>query len=158
MDERGELIRDYPRTFSFKNWPFFVFLVFLGGVLATFAYVAENMKGAVAIGVGTVLLPIPFYVAARLAQNWRATLCGLYEKGLLVDFKGATHFLPWDSFVELRTWRQRTDADGPYEVEIRVVQLTSRSGVVITLTQESALQLVDERVRLTAIDEGLKRW
>ncbi|MBM4779844.1 MAG: hypothetical protein GQE15_19235 [Archangiaceae bacterium] len=43
-DERGELIHEYPRTFSFKNWPFFVFLLFLAGVLATFATVAGNVK------------------------------------------------------------------------------------------------------------------
>lgn len=105
---------------------------------------------------GVLLLPVPFFFGTWLVQRWRATLSGLYEKGLLVDFKGATHFLPWDSFVELRTWRERTDADSLVEVERRVMQLTSRSGVVITLTHELALQLVGERVRLTPIDEGLK--
>lgn len=157
-DERGALLREFPRTFSVKNWPFFAFLLFLGGVLATFAYVAGNVTAAALLLVGAVLLPVPFFFGLRLLERWRANLRGLYENGLLVDFRGSTVFLPWDSFVELRTWRQRTDADSLVEVEQRVVRLTSRSGVVITLNSADVLKVVEARVRLTAIDEGLKQW
>lgn len=156
--ERGALLREYPRTFSVKNWPFFVFLVFLGGVLATFAYVAGNPLAAVLLMAGALVLPVPFFFFQRVLEQRRATLYGLYERGLLVDFKGETVFLSWDSFVELRTWRQRTDAESIVEVEQRVVQLTSRSGVVLALSDVEVLKVVEGHVRLTPIDEGLKRW
>ena len=156
--ERGALLREFPRTFSLKNWPFFAFLVFLGGVLATFAYVAGNMLAAVLLFFGMLALPAFFFVVLRLIEQRRATLCGLYENRLLVDFKGETTFLPWDSFVELRTWRQHTDADSLTEVERRVMQLTSRSGVVLTVSHADVVKLVEARVRLTAIDEGVKEW
>lgn len=158
MDDRGALIREFPRTFSVKNWPFFAFLVFLGAVLATFAYVAGNVLAAVLLFFGVLALPLLVFVVLRIIEQRRATLCGLYENGLLVDFKGQTTFLPWESFVELRTWRQRTDADSLTEVERRVMQLTSRSGVVLSVAHSDVVKVVEARVRLTAIDEGVKEW
>lgn len=158
MDERGELIRDYPRTFSFKNWPFFVFIVFLGGVLALFASVAGNPLGAAFLFGGVLLVPVLFFVSLKLMELRRSSLCGLYENGLLVDFQGQTHFLSWNSFVELRTWRERTDGETLSEVELRFVSLVSRTGVRVVTHHADVLKLIDARVRLTPIDEGFKRW
>lgn len=101
--DRGALVLEVPQTFSKKNWPFLVFLLFLGTVLAIPAWLMGNHAIAVAlfsIGLGVAFV---VFLIGRAAEFSSASLLAVHERGLLVRQRGE-RFVRWSDVERLERW------------------------------------------------------
>jgi|APLak6261679142_1056127.scaffolds.fasta_scaffold00001_87 hypothetical protein len=162
-DECGALLREFPQTFTFKNWPFMAFLLFLGSVLALPAWLMGNTLIAFALIGAVLVVPALFFLVLKLVELRRATLLAIYENGLSVRFQGEAQFVPWGELTHVLEWRAETTGPGESsDSEHRFFEVTSRSGVRVRLGPweggRETLDLVLARTRLTPEDLGFRRW
>lgn len=161
--DRGALVRAYTatKTFSLGNWPFFVFLLVLGGVLATFAWQTGNQLAAALLLGGFLVLPLPFWVLEKVLRSGVRVLA-VYENGVLVQH-GSEQFIAWHEFSSLRTWTVETeDLDVFRAPEFRTMELRLPSGPRVRLGGDEQgaelFDLIKRRSALPVKDEGRRRW
>lgn len=152
--ERGALVLEVPQTFSRKNWPFFVFLVFLGTVLAIPAWLMENHGIAVALfslGLGVAFAVL---LLQRGVELKRASVLAVHEQGLLVR-GGGEHFVRWNELERLERWT--ADVEEVVDQRRTFMRLVTLEGRVISLGSDAALhEAVLSRALLSPTDLGHK--
>jgi uncharacterized membrane protein len=156
--DRGTLIREYPATFAFKNWPFFVFLLFLASVLAYAAYVAGNLLAAAFLFGAVWLVPIVVFVLFKAVELRVPTVRALHENGVVVTWQWSTQFVPWSEVIEARSWVRRSEGLDLVESDHRFVRLTSRTVPRIDFGPlQGGLEIqrfVEARLPVKTVDEG----
>lgn len=152
--ERGALVLEVPQTFARSNWPFLVFLLFLGTVLAIPAWMMGNYGIAVAlfsIGLGVAFVA---FLVQRGVELKFASVLAVHERGLLVRQRGE-HFVRWNELERIERWTETVE--NVVDERATFVRLITLDGRRIALgSREKLHEAVLTRAGLSPTDLGHK--
>jgi len=154
MEDRGAVVLQVPQTFARSNWPFLVFLLFLGTVLAIPAWLMGNYGIAVAlfsIGLGVAFL---VFLIHRGVELKIASVLAVHERGILVRQRGE-HFVRWSELERIERWTQNVeDVVDERPTFVRLITLEGRR--IALGSNEKLHEAVLSRAGLSPTDLGHK--
>jgi hypothetical protein len=102
LESAGARLFTFPRTISFGNWPFLVFLAFLATVLSIIPardgnwLIVAALFGAVAIA--PTLIAVVLYVSEPFG---RRRISAIHEQGIIWRRGWRRGFMPWSDLAKI---------------------------------------------------------
>ena len=150
----GGVLKNFPRTFSIKNWPFMVLLMILAGIPATFFWLDGNPKAALYVFAGVVGVAFIFpLVQVGLELFGAESIAAIHEQGIVVRRLTQESFVPWAQVQSLET-RLVTSYTNGGSVTVRVVDVKVAglpTAVRLTPLHGDAAQLIAAKARLQIV-------
>ena len=151
----GELLATFPRTLSFKNWPFLILLLLLGGIPAGISIFDGAWGAGLAIlgavlAVPALILGFPYLLEFAGMRSVEA----LHEQGLVLRRGPRREFVAWSEVKSVEEKDLTTSAGGvgitQHVVSLRLAGAWAPVTMTSILHGPAALEQVVQRLAATA--------